>query len=760
MDEEKDKSIELLSKIVVDYDGILDKFSGGGGEVVGGAISQMFGVLNAFAVMATGLVLTYLLSVAILQTAHDGEPLGKRYSTLWMPIRTVGAFLLVIPFPGLGGFSVIQAMIFGLVGLSITGANMLYEKELAFFEDNGGSLMPLAITPEPPGELVRGVLEASLCNEVMASENAAYGKMSALTEIKPSEQTSSTGEMNGLSGSGPGHLNKETTRIGAVGEYGANWSGEYDKGIAYWGKDVMCGEVKVKCTDKDATSLGAAVCAAKGAGIIAMANYANNITKPMANDKQVPVGSLKALIDEYRKAWRGKIESARVVKFDDKAGPKDENGDPQGAWVFDKTGNDSERKAIDDFTESAKTDGWLTAGQWYWLLSAKSLEQQRHTNPPLTIKRFNIEEVPDGEKVLVPPLQTLNDYLDVVSQAEDPVAAQSNISQDSSDSRINALFSKAFTAGASNTTFSSIPLDSNDPIRSLASFGQGMIGTGTGALVTLGVIGLVGGVSTSNLVGKISGADGGFKYVWEVVILLVTVTAGPLIFIGGMLAYYLPAVPFIFWTLAILGWLIMFIESLVAAPLWAVAHAVPEGDGFAGRAALQGWQLMLNVVFRPILLTLGLLLSMFVMHAIAFFAVKGYEVTNMSIINSTTLTAMWGFIFSNLIMAILVIVLAHKSHEIIYDTADNVMKWIGFGVQPLGAVKNEQQISGMFKAAGSAGESMTAGAMRMSGGKGGRGKEEEDRGGGGGGQGNVTTGHQDTDGGTQSAAPRTGNFKT
>lgn len=53
----------------------------------------------------------------------------------------------------------------------------------------------------------------------------------------------------------------------------------------------------------------------------------------------------------------------------------------------------------------------------------------------------------------------------------------------------------------------------------------------------------------------------------------------------------------------------ILIQSLLAAPLWAAAHAAdPEQDGFAGRWALQGWQLLLNVVTRPILLVIGIIL--------------------------------------------------------------------------------------------------------------------------------------------------------
>ena len=40
-------------------------------------------------------------------------------------------------------------------------------------------------------------------------------------------------------------------------------------------------------------------------------------------------------------------------------------------------------------------------------------------------------------------------------------------------------------------------------------------------------------------------------------------------------------------------------------------------------------------------------------------------------------------------MVTLIISLAHKAHEMIYETADNVMRWIGFGTRPLGEAQGE-----------------------------------------------------------------------
>ena len=107
---------------------------------------------------------------------------------------------------------------------------------------------------------------------------------------------------------------------------------------------------------------------------------------------------------------------------------------------------------------------------------------------------------------------------------------------------------------------------------------------------------------------------------------------------------------------------------------------------------------------------LGLILSMFAMHYIAQFAIQGFAVTNLAVVTSTTSSSILAFIFGNIVLITLIIMLAHKAHEIIYETADNVMKWIGFGVHPLGETKGEAMTGQSFSRANQT-VGMAAGAM-------------------------------------------------
>lgn len=66
-------------------------------------------------------------------------------------------------------------------------------------------------------------------------------------------------------------------------------------------------------------------------------------------------------------------------------------------------------------------------------------------------------------------------------------------------------------------------------------------------------------------------------------------------------------------------------ESVAIAPLWASAHAVPEGEGFAGQHGKQGYMLFLNVLMRPALMVSGLFMAMFMIKGVSWLVGRGLE---------------------------------------------------------------------------------------------------------------------------------------
>lgn len=636
--------------------------SGTAVHVATDALGTMFQVLNSFALVATGLVLMYMYSIAIMQTAHDGEPLGKRYSTLWAPIRSVAAVVFVSPFPGLGGFSVLQGIILSMVAVSINGANMLYNSELNFYKTNDYSLMPLSANAQPDPVLAANILKTEVCQAYVNENDASYGVM--VQQI--------------LLGDGDPNV------------YGYSWPGSYDPATTHNAFTpaaplLSCGSVKVDCSQVSSNApAGRSLCGATGIATETLVAKLKPVAKSIVAGKMPDKNAIIDALNSYSKAWTQASVAAQA-----------------------ETTN-SQKQALDEFIQQAGIGGWITAGQWYWTLSATTLQDQAAGDVQPEYSPIDYSTFPNFKSSFLPYLKRVQVYLQqtpgvtltptgAIADKTGSGGSATNGGHDTTSAIINKIFGHSF--GANAQVLTGLLEGNNDPVRSLASYGQDMIGAGWGIVGTyVAMSGAAGMAKGIPLVGSIAG--GAASGVLKALLAPVYIIAGILMAQGGFLAYYLPAIPFIFWSFGVLGWLLLVVESLIAAPLWAAAHAVPEGDGFAGRYALQGWQLFVNVVFRPILLTVGLLLSFLIMEAICHFALVGYKYTNLSIVNSTSLVSISGVLFTNIIMASLVIALAHKSHELIYEGADNIMRFLGFGVAGLGSV-NPGMVEGSFKGAGS-----------------------------------------------------------
>ncbi|MGO9845563.1 MAG: DotA/TraY family protein [Methylocella sp.] len=82
------------------------------------------------------------------------------------------------------------------------------------------------------------------------------------------------------------------------------------------------------------------------------------------------------------------------------------------------------------------------------------------------------------------------------------------------------------------------------------------------------------------------------------------VAAMALLVPGLTIAFVLPMIPWVMWIAGVAGYLILVCEAVVAVPLWMLAHMTFEGEGLHGRG-LAGYELIFNLLFRPVLMLLG-----------------------------------------------------------------------------------------------------------------------------------------------------------
>jgi len=85
-----DVSVIFLSNIFGIVDGVL---SGTGSQIVG----QMFSVFNSALVALAGIIVLYVVLVSTMNTAQEGEMLGRKWSSTWIPLRLVFGIGLLIP---------------------------------------------------------------------------------------------------------------------------------------------------------------------------------------------------------------------------------------------------------------------------------------------------------------------------------------------------------------------------------------------------------------------------------------------------------------------------------------------------------------------------------------------------------------------------------------------------------------------------------------------------------------------------------------
>lgn len=127
---------------------------------------------------------------------------------------------------------------------------------------------------------------------------------------------------------------------------------------------------------------------------------------------------------------------------------------------------------------------------------------------------------------------------------------------------------------------------------------------------------------------------------------------------GITISYVLPMVPWVMWMAGVTGWIILVCEAMIAVPLWMLAHMTFGGDGLHGRASA-GYALLFNVVFRPVLMVIGLFLGYGVFAASSwlirmtfgtaagFALANGWIVTN--VIGMTVL--LWIFVMAHVVAA-------------------------------------------------------------------------------------------------------------
>jgi len=152
----------------------------------------------------------------------------------------------------------------------------------------------------------------------------------------------------------------------------------------------------------------------------------------------------------------------------------------------------------------------------------------------------------------------------------------------------------------------------------------------------------------------------------------------PLFLVGAALSLYLPLAPFVVWFGAIVNWLVVVLEAVVAAPLWAIAHLDGQGEGM-GQRSTHGYLFLLNLIARPFLMVVGFFGggACLVVGGTFLNQIFGVAVANVQMNSFTGLVSLLGFLY---IYFCIGVTLIHRCFGLVFIVPDQVINWVGGAV--------------------------------------------------------------------------------
>jgi conjugal transfer/type IV secretion protein DotA/TraY len=148
---------------------------------------------------------------------------------------------------------------------------------------------------------------------------------------------------------------------------------------------------------------------------------------------------------------------------------------------------------------------------------------------------------------------------------------------------------------------------------------------------------------------------------------------GVMILVGMLHAYILPLMPTIIFIIFALGCLILVIEALIAAPLWALGHIKLAGQGVVDQTQLPGYQILLNLFIRIPIAMMAFVFSLLVVDTVLFGVSQligegfGAHTSNIGPIGYIAFMLVYGFISWTICL---------RAFSMINDLPDKVLRWI------------------------------------------------------------------------------------
>lgn len=687
-------------------------------------LSNLFQIFNGFILTVAIFILSYVSIISTINTAQEGQVMGKKWSSVWIPLRSAIGLLLLAPVPG-SGYSSLQVIIMWVVLNGIGAANTIWD----FVINN----LSQGITATQTSEINRkNMTDLSKQGTTLAKD--LFNSLVCVEIINnkiPLNYPDRDTKLLQYYYDPPAKPIQEPIVItfGIKDDVNnKNLCGAIKITSSLSDEDVIGpNDSPITLTDADKENIIDRAYHIKLATIDRMITYIKPIAQQIADvtyqlngsSTMLPhhinqPGILYAPVKEYQLAMSGLNKQTAM------------------GWVgipmlIDK------QSISDTIINQGKSFGWLTAGSYYYLLSQGSLKNLLTTATEEIIVTESLLTYSD-EALLTQKLT--HAAIDVTAAAINPYKkaladnhkAISNLFKPTTELAItDSLYKKSNKHDDKEIKFIPTNLrnkidtllnnpeynkvkdsfknflnlnettlegmqeylfnNHDDPLLSQAIFGVKLMETSESFWIGIIMSSMVSNALAHQFMGTPT------QDVLSTIITLlppILVFGGIIWTIGASFAIYMPMVPYMMFIVTALGWFLLVIEAIVAAPIVALGFISPSQDELGKVAPALG--IIANVFLRPVLMVIGLIIAAKLYSTVINMVNMGFKFS-FATLQSQTGTTMFAWIVMLILYSGFIVTLVNKCYGLIYQLPDKILRWIGISGEQtdISSIKETQQ---------------------------------------------------------------------
>ena len=605
--ETTDKSVEYLGLIF----GPMGDLPLSGGNSL---FAQMLSVFSTTILTLSIVVVVFNIVLSVAMTAAHGEVMGKNWSSFWVPIRTLGGLILLLPTES--GYCKIQIFFMWLLLNSIGAANSMWNVVLDAYAA-GVSLSQPSSSSSDVSLLSKNVFRSMLCMDYLNNQM--------------------------LNGNTP----PDYTPVGVY--YSGN-----DIIFGFDESRPICGKISLR----DFSSM------------------LDQFRLPDSQDPSEITALQRQGINQMRLDLQAGVDEAIANNQDDWS-PKVRNVFAKANTTFNEViaNASTHLKSISSVVDDARADGWIFAGAYYHtLVNATMSPNLAKLLPDYT----TLDIVKYGEFANNASLQgsvntQATSYIKAIteppSDVRKSVGLQPSNLGGSAKAGWDATFGQVKNLATSFTDY--LTTNHPDPIYSMATVGSNIMITVE--IIWIGILLLV--IAVTPLAFISESLQGAGHFFMDTLNLILPAFSAVMIMLWGAgvtLALYIPFIPYLVYTFAALSWIFEVVEGVIAAPLVAFILIIPSEDEWGHGS--QSFLMYLGIFLRPVLMLMGFVAgSKMLMVGISFmnFGFAGTvnsQLMGVGLFSSFVLIAIY---------VAGVTALTHESFSLIYKLPNKIMHWIG-----------------------------------------------------------------------------------